>query len=456
MAGSEDPGATSARAGLSPALGESLDGRYRLRREIALGGGARVVEGEHVLTRRAVAVKLPRPGDAAHSVAVARLRREIEALALARQPGVVDLLDAGEVGGLPYLVLELVPGRTLAGLLASRGTLGLRETVALALELAWTLHACHERGIVHRDVKPSNVMVLPEPASGGPRTRLLDFGIAQLGARPDGGAKLTAEGAVLGTPEYMAPEALLSLPTADHRVDVYALGVTLYECLTGTVPHEGRYGEVLLKHSTGAIPPLRERRIDAPRELAEAVHRALASDPADRFQSVAELYDALAALPELIDLPRPPPLPTTGRGPDVTVAGTPASLRASDAGRGPTGGASRRQHARAPYVTPARVVASGGARDGRTEEVSEGGLLFVGAEGYASGTAARLRFALPVSGRIIEVDATARWTRTARSGTSTGFEFSGLSDDARADLRHYVAYLAPQGPPSPSRAPAGS
>lgn len=452
MPGPDNPTPPSPRPALMPAIGETLDARYRLRREIATGGGARVVEAEHVLARRPVAIKLPRPGDAAHTVAVARLRREIEALGLVRQPGVVDLLDAGEVDGLPYIVLELVPGRTLAGLLASRGTLGLRETVALGLELARTLHACHERGVVHRDVKPSNVMVLPEPTATGPRTRLLDFGVARVGFEPEGHAKLTVEGSLLGTPEYMAPEALLSLPTADHRADVYALGVTLYECLTGTVPHEGRYGEVLLKQSTGKIAPLRERRVDAPPELAAAIHEALASDPAERFQTLADLHEALAALPELIDLPRPPPLPTAARGPDLTVAGTPASLRASDAGRG----ASRRQFARAPYVTPARVVAGPASQDGRIEEVSEGGVLFVGSQGYATGTTARLRFALPVSGRITEVDATARWTRTARAGTSTGFEFADLAAEARAELRQYVAFLAPQPAPSPSRAPAGS
>ncbi|MCC6213382.1 MAG: protein kinase [Polyangiaceae bacterium] len=444
--GVRTPAGADGRAHFNPPVGSVLGGRYRIRREIAVGGGSRVVEGVDASTGVAYAVKLPRAGESEHSEEVQRLWREITALDCARHPGVVELVAHGTVERRPFLVLELLAGRSLSGLLASRGTLGLRETVLLGLELSQVLDVVHSRGIVHRDVKPCNVMVLPPSAvrPGTPCTRLLDFGVARLGADAQvTDRKLTQSGSILGTPEYMAPEALLAQPEADHRVDVYAVGATLYECLTGTVPFEGRYGEVLLKIATSEPPRIDERRRDLPPELARVVHRALAKDPSERYGSMRELARDLAAFVPITDsAPRPPPLPTAVRNSFVPTlprgaVAQPPPLPPVLPATPQDDAASRRRFARAAYVVPALVSADGVVEQGRIEEVSEGGVLFVGSHTYASMSLAWVRFELP-SGLPVEVQVQARWCRQARVEASTGFQFLNLPEAARAELSAYV------------------
>jgi len=417
-----------------------LDGRYALKRLLAQGGGARVLAAEHLFTRRAVAIKVPLGTD---SVVLKRFEREMEALARARGHGVVEMLDAGRVGGTPYIVLDLLEGRTLAGLLAARGRLGISETLVVGTELATILGRCHGQGIVHRDVKPANLFL---PRTGRPRVVLLDFGIAQLAAE-DGAAleKLTREHSLLGTPEYLPPEGLLSGPT-DLRADVYSLGVTLYECLTGSVPYEGNYAELLQKLSSTPPRSPREIRDDVPAGLSDAVMRCIARDPARRFQSMAELCAALeASAPqalEPVNLLAQVPREVAADPNKDTLADAPKPLIAAT-------GAGRRRHPRAPYITLARLTRKSGERvDGRLEEISEGGLQFVGDCAIPSGESAALRFALPASGRIAEVQATARWNRTLRGTNATGFEFTLIADNARDEIRKYAAYVGTEPGPA--------
>ena len=406
-----------------------LDGRYRLVRPLAkVTSGGYVFAAEHVFTRKVCAVKVLER--VAPEKAKRRMRREMDALAAVQGPGVVDFRDAGEADGRLYLVLELLEGRTLGGLLAAKGTLRVEQAVKLGAELATVLSRCHERGVIHRDIKPANVFVTADE-----RVQLLDFGIAKIVDHERKLEKLTQENTLLGTPEYMAPEALLSSPDVDASADQYALGVTLYECLAGVVPFEGAYGEVLLKVSTTPLRPLRETRPDVPRVLDDLLARALRRLPSDRFSSIAEMGDALssvglgaAAAPMFEHHP-----PRLGHD-----SPTPADAPIARARVGP----SRRRHPRAPYVTFARVRVAGTEHvDGRIEEISESGFQFVGTRAIPNGTAVAVRFALPVSGRLIEAPATVRWSHSRRDLTAVGLEFASLPKDAIGEVRKYVSLL---------------
>ena len=206
----------------------------------------------------------------------ARLLREALALSAARHPGVVSALDAGETDdGTPYLVLELLEGRSLEGILAVRRRIGAAEVAWLGMALCEALGSAHRRGIIHRDMKPSNVFVARDE-QGREVVKLFDFGVARMPAETNN--KLTQEGALLGTPEYMAPEQLLAREV-DGRTDLYALGITLYECLAGVVPFEGNFGEVLLKVSTQPLTPLRKKVAEVSPEFAAAIEKEKAGWP---------------------------------------------------------------------------------------------------------------------------------------------------------------------------------
>ena len=227
-------------------VGDVVGDRYELRRELGQGAGGMVFEALHRFTHRSTAVKVVSPDVPRSLVAEqnARLIREARALAAVRHPGIVEVLDGGVLpDGSPFIVLEMLDGRTLEGLIAARGKLSREDAVAVGLQLCDSLDALHRAGVVHRDLKPGNVFVVRD-RDGIERLKLLDFGIAQVkGTEQD---KLTGIGALIGTPAYMSPEQLLAIDV-DHRADVYALGVTLFECLTGRLPYEGNYQAVLLQ-----------------------------------------------------------------------------------------------------------------------------------------------------------------------------------------------------------------
>lgn len=411
-------------------LGSTVGGRYLLKRVLGRGGAASVFAAEHVVVRRQVALKLPHDDALNKEDLYARLRREMFALARVRHPVVVEVVDGGEIDSMPFMAMQLLEGRTLAGLLVARGRLAPDEVIKIGVELASGLAAVHAAGIIHRDVKPSNVFVTRDPAN---QVRLLDFGTAKVfdDVRT---VSLTQAGAILGTPEYMAPEALLSLATADHRVDVYGLGATLYELLAGTVPCEGAMGQILMKLSSSEHPVLEELRKDVPKRLAEVIGKSLRRDPSERQQEISVLGAELAACATqplaTIDV-----LHGSARGVGQVPGATPDKAA-------PPPVETRREHARAPYVTLASVLSSQRKRiDGRIEDVSEGGVLFVSEETTNQGEVVRLRFALPVSGRILDVEARTRWNRAYRHTRATGFEFQDLPAPAREEIQRYVALM---------------
>jgi serine/threonine protein kinase len=437
-------------------VGSIVDRRYRLKREIARGGAGAVFEAEHLYTTRTVAIKLLIAEHAQVSESRARLLLEARALSVARHAGIVLGLDAGETeDGTPYLVMELLEGRTLEGILAVRRRIGVADVIYIGLQLCDALAAAHQHGIVHRDIKPSNVFISRNDA-GREVAKIFDFGIARLQHHD---SKITQRGAVLGTPEYMAPEQLLASEQVDWRCDVYALGITLYEALAGAVPFEGNFGEVLLKVSTEGLPSLTKRCPEVPLELEKAIAKALARDPEDRYPSVRAFAEALSqvATGETssllgIRLPVPPPIPGGGlqRG---AVLPAPAKVppRPASAGLPSIAGAavppplpdqpatSRRRFARAPYVTPARIFRDNGTTlDGRSEDISVGGLLVLAAQAFGQAEQVKVRFALPITGKLLEVAATARWVKMARGTGAVGLEFAALAPDHLAVIENYV------------------
>lgn len=410
-------------------LGAMVAGRYQLRRILGRGGAAVVFAADHVIVRRPVALKLPLRSPEIRELLHARLRRETQALSRVRHPAIVDIIDAGEDDGMPFLAMELLEGRTLSGLLAARGRLDPDEVVKVGVALAEGLSAVHAAGIVHRDVKPANVLITREAHD---QIHLCDFGIARLDAPETSHDRhLTQAGAILGTPEYMPLEAFVSGPDVDHRVDVFALGITLFECLTGAVPIEGAVGAILRQRSTHTAPPLQDIRPDVSHALSQVITRCLASEPNARFADTNEIADALRAC-----------TPKRQTDIDLLRASATSPKQSAAAGPQPDAFAARRAYARAPYVTLASLQRPGGPLvDARIEDLSEGGALIVTREPFSPSEAVKLRFGMPISGRVFAIEATIRWTRTGRGIPATGIEFNSLPEAARDEIRKYVALM---------------
>jgi eukaryotic-like serine/threonine-protein kinase len=430
-------------------IGTTVDRRYLLKREIARGGAGAVFEAEHIYTKRSVALKLLVPEQRWAPEPRARLLREALALSAARHPGVVAALDAGETeDGTPYLVLELLEGRSLEGILAVRRRIDAAEAAWVGARVCEALAAAHRRGIIHRDIKPSNLFVARDE-QGSEIIKVIDFGVARV---PSEKNKLTQDGALLGTPEYMAPEQLFARDV-DGRTDLYAVGVTLYECLAGVVPFEGNFGEVLLKLSTEPMPPLRQRAPQVSAEFAAVIERALARAPDARFADALALAQALrkaapAAAPgSLLGIRQgPPPIPVRPTAAAALVGAEPASRAAAPGAPRPSALpspllATRRRFPRAPYVTPVRICHGETVLDGRSEDVSVGGLLVLAPQAFEQAALVKVRFALPMTGRVIEIGATARWVKAAGVRGAIGLQFTALPAEAHEVIDRYVTMM---------------
>jgi serine/threonine-protein kinase len=283
----------------STSRGEIIDQAYRVEGSLGAGGDGAVLRATRVADGHVVALKRLHLHRAADAEARTRFEREARALNGLQHPHIIRMLDFGfdELG--PYLVMELLSGRTLHQVLAD-GPMAPTLAVQLATQVAAGLAAAHMEGVVHRDVKPENLFV-ETTATGELRAKLLDFGLARFFDRDRWAEKesLTRDGAVLGTPLYMPAEQSLG-QKADTRSDVYALGVVLFELLAGTPPFDGDDRLQLVRaHAMAPVPRLRERRpgLEVSAELNALLACALAKDAADRFQDASTLFAALAALP---------------------------------------------------------------------------------------------------------------------------------------------------------------
>jgi eukaryotic-like serine/threonine-protein kinase len=262
-----------------------LGGRYRLEASIGTGGMAQVYRGVDTTLDRTVAIKILAPQFARDPSFVDRFRREAQAAARLNHPNIVNVYDTGVDGDTNYIVMEYVEGRTLAEYLASGGRLAPTRAAGIAEKVAEALAAAHAQGVIHRDIKPANIMVTRDG-----RVKVMDFGIARLVAGPD---TVEQTAAVLGTAAYLSPEQAQG-QTVDARSDLYSLGVVLYEMLAAQPPFTGDSAmAVAYKHVQETPPPPSSLNHDVPPPLDAVVMRALAKNPANRYQTAGEFRDDL-------------------------------------------------------------------------------------------------------------------------------------------------------------------
>jgi eukaryotic-like serine/threonine-protein kinase len=332
-------------------VGQVIDNRYLVESLIARGGMGVVYRCRHQVIGKRFAVKIIRSNMAHLSDAPRRFLMEAKAASAIGNEHIIDIVDYGSLAdGSAYLVMELLEGMPLSDLIARHDTLPTRRIVSIAMQVCEGLRAAHAAGIVHRDLKPENIFLSNRRA--GDFVKILDFGIAKM-SMP--GEPLTKKGLIVGTPHYMSPEQAAGLPV-DPRGDIYSLGVILYELATGRVPFDAtHYMAVLAKHMTAPPPPFDSLGLDReqPSEFEAVVQTCLAKRPEERFQSMAELLEALERLfrrlpptaplvrgrlpsVDLLSSPPPPPRETTrAAGPSLPAAAgrtLPAPPRRRDLG----------------------------------------------------------------------------------------------------------------------------
>jgi serine/threonine-protein kinase len=278
------------------AVGRTLDGRYRIEERLGMGGVGAVYLGTQLALGRSVAIKLLHEGlDPSFRT---RFEREAKALAALRHPNIVSVTDYGVDDATPYLVMEKLEGETLGERL-TRGPLLPEHVLELTRQLLRALGFVHEQGLVHRDLKPGNLFLELTP-DGDERLKLLDFGLAKFVQEPGiEGETVTRAGHVVGTPAYMAPEQIAG-DAVDARSDIYAVGVLLFQMLSGKVPFEGEPMEQLKGHLVAPVPPLvvTQTALKPRRELSALVMRALEKRREARFDSALEMLTALEAVPQ--------------------------------------------------------------------------------------------------------------------------------------------------------------
>ena len=306
--------------GISP--GELIGGRYEIVRVLGVGGTGAVFEARHRAIGRLVAIKFLLPELAANPVVPQRFLQEAQTANEVRHKNIVEVLDFGADAGRLYMVMEYLHGESLADFLTRESPAAPGRIIRVLEPVLGALHAAHMRGIVHRDVKPQNIFLARVEGDDELLPKLFDFGIAKRIVGGD--VNLTSTGMILGTPAYMAPEQARAEKNVSHLADQYALGVILYQGLTGRIPYDGdTYPAMLIQIVSQPPAEILRYRPDLDRRLAAVVMRCLARDPAQRFASLLDLRDALQ--PWRDDLTVGGPVPSRPAPPDVPTRpdGTP-------------------------------------------------------------------------------------------------------------------------------------
>jgi eukaryotic-like serine/threonine-protein kinase len=278
-------------------VGQMLTERYRIDERISEGGMGTVYRATHVLMDKRVAIKVLHPSLAADDKIVARFSREARAASRISHPHALNVTDFGESeSGVVFLVMEYLDGRTLKEVIQSEGPMPLPRAVEILKQVSGALDAAHAEGVVHRDLKSDNIMLI-EGMNGSDWAKVLDFGIAKIKentGKMDPG--LTAPNLIIGTPQYMSPEQCSQASEIDARSDIYSLGIISYEMLTGHVPFTGESPTaIMMKHLQDPPPSVMEERDDLPPQVGMVITSALAKRPEDRFQSAGELSEAFAS-----------------------------------------------------------------------------------------------------------------------------------------------------------------
>jgi len=278
-------------AGLSDTLINTLfDGRYRILRKLGSGGMANVYLAEDEELGRRVAIKILNERYAGDDLFIERFRREAKSAASLSHPNIVSIYDRGEAEGTYYIAMEVIEGRSLKELIMTHGALPVHTAIGHAKQLLEALRFAHRHGIIHRDIKPHNVLVSADQQvkANEPRLKVTDFGIARHGA-----SQMTEAGSIMGTAQYLSPEQARGAPVTAAS-DLYSAGVVLYEMLTGKVPFTGDSAiEIAMKHVNELPKPPSSLRPEIPQELDQIVLRALAKDPEDRYQTAEEFIEDL-------------------------------------------------------------------------------------------------------------------------------------------------------------------
>ena len=307
--------------------GQVFGGKYRIVRLLGEGGMGAVYEGENARIHRKVAIKVLHPTVASNADVVKRFEREAQAAGRIGSKHIVEVLDLGELDdGTRYMVLEFLDGLTLADRIHQHGRLSPEQATPILHQLLEGLGAAHQAGIIHRDLKPANVFLLQRP--GQPEfVKILDFGVSKFNVLSSGddAFSMTKTGAVMGTPFYMSPEQAKGARSIDARSDLYTVGVILYECLTGQVPyHAETFNELMFKIVLEAPRPPETFVPDLDPGISAIVRKAMAREPADRYQTAAELQQALAERPVAPDGPVVPASPLAESAAAVRAMPTPS------------------------------------------------------------------------------------------------------------------------------------
>ena len=325
-----DGGATTDSTGLEPETEPGLvpaalidHPRYRILEPLGKGGMGVVFKAEHRMMGRLVAIKVINAKLIEHPQAVARFRAEVQAAGRLSHPNIVQAYDAEQAGDVHFLAMEYVDGISLAELVRRKGPLPFKQAAAIVRKVAHGLHHAFKQGMVHRDIKPQNIMVSQEG-----KVRVLDFGLARLVRERDSepidalapmdrmrrtADALTLHGSVLGTPDYIAPEQVEDSHSADTRSDIYSLGCTCFYLLTGQPPYAGgTIMEKLLAHTDQTPPEIQSIRDDVPDGLARLVARMMERSPDDRFQTPIELANACDRFLDNAEPSATPTLPAIG------------------------------------------------------------------------------------------------------------------------------------------------
>src|SRR3954454_24361727 len=259
-----------------------FDGRYRILRKLGSGGMANVYLAEDEELGRRVAIKILNDRYANDELFIERFRREAKSAAALSHPNIVSIYDRGQAEGTYYIAMEVIEGRSLKELILTRGPLPIGQAIAYTLEILDALRLAHRHGIIHRDVKPHNILI------GGERLKVTDFGIARAGA-----SQMTEAGSIMGTAQYLSPEQARGAPVTASS-DLYSVAIVLYEMLTGKVPFSGDSAiEIAMKHLNELPKPPSKIRPEIPPELDHVVLRALAKAPEDRYQTAEEFAEDL-------------------------------------------------------------------------------------------------------------------------------------------------------------------
>ena len=412
--------------------GALLAGRYRLEEPIASGGMGEVWRATDTVLRRRVAVKILSDQLAHDTAFLTRFRHEARTMAALRHPGIADVYDYGECTPEhpAYLAMAFIDGQPLSRYIAAAGRLGPAETAALVAQVARALHAAHHTGVIHRDIKPGNLILRSDGT-----VVLVDFGVAYTGRSPT----LTDVNEVVGTAMYMAPEQAGKQPLT-AATDIYALGAVAYHCLAGYPPFDGDSAlTIVLRHLTEEPPPL---PTDVPLPLRQLVTTAMAKDPAERYPSAAALARAAAGAVPPVPEPRPDghPLRAAAAGIASAMTGIMPAIRTPRAVR-----ARRRL-----------VTAATGAL---------GAFVFGAALAMANAPAARQQTVRPnhvphtVASKPVQAAPSApsrhaaEWARTAGSGTGSdrGGTGAGTALSPQSVSEHTVPSVTPRPSPSPTR-----